>query len=230
MRTLCVIPARGGSRGLPGKNIKMCGGKPLLVWTVEAARAAVLDVVVSSDDVDILDVAARAGAECWVRPSHLASDSASGLDVALDAARYGLEKGYSHILYLQPTSPCRIAEDIKRVLAMLADGVSSVVSVTEDHSCRVLLVGNYIVSGPCNALNRQDREPLWVLNGAIYAASIPTLCEWGSWYGRGTLAYKMPASRSIDIDDEHDLLVADLLLRHRLEQARVQKVGENVNE
>ncbi len=212
-KTLAVITARGGSKGLPRKNVLMAGGKPLVAWTVEAAIAAecVSRVVLSSDDEEIMAAAKDAGCDVpFTRPSHLASDTASSIDVLLHALDQ-LPR-FDYVVLLQPTSPLRTAEDIDAAFElMLERGAPSCVSVCEaDQSpywMYKVAAGDKLqrlLSEVNGATRRQDLPPIYVLNGAIYIAQIDWLRANKSILGGETVAYLMPKDRSLDIDTAQD--------------------------
>jgi CMP-N,N'-diacetyllegionaminic acid synthase len=225
LRVLALIPARGGSKGLPGKNILPVGGRPLLSWTIGTARASryVDRVVLSSDDPVTIEVAEREGCEVpFRRDATLATDEATSVDVVIDA----IERlpGYDIIVLLQPTSPLRTAQDIDGVLALLcrrdADFCVSV-RRAEEHPYWTFLMD---VSGclvpycarPDGILARRQSLPdAWCLNGAVYAARIAPLLEARSFINAKTVAYAMPADRSLDIDTQADLERFEQLLRER---------------
>ncbi len=212
-KTLVVITARGGSKGLPRKNVRLAGGKPLVAWTVEAAIAAecVSRVVLSSDDEEIMAAAKAAGCDVpFSRPSHLASDTASSIDVLLHALDQ-LPR-FDYVMLLQPTSPLRTAEDIDAAFElMLERGAPSCVSVCEaDQSpywMYKVAAGDRLqrlLSEVNVATRRQDLPPIYVLNGAIYIAQIDWLRANKSFVGGETVAYLMPKERSLDIDTAQD--------------------------
>lgn len=215
---LAVVPARGGSRGLPGKNLRHLAGKSLLGWTIAAsADSKYIDrVIVSTDDEAIAAEARRYGAEVpFMRPARLASDEASTIDVVVHAI--GELPGYSTVVVLQPTSPLRTAEDIDRCIERCR-ARGSCVSVSpagklphwmfhiHDDRMEPLVVGGL-------PLRRQDATAPVVLNGAVYAAKIEWLLRHRTLIGKDTVPYVMPKERSVDIDDEPDLLWAEALLR-----------------
>jgi CMP-N-acetylneuraminic acid synthetase len=227
MRTVAIVPARGGSKGIVRKNLRLVAGKPLIYWSIQCARDAGLEVFVSTEDEEIRGVASSLGALPIVRPMNLASDSATGLDVVLHAVGLCHEE-FDNVVVLQPTSPLRQVEDIKKALNWLRVA-PSVVSYTSGHKAMVRVEGDTIVPLFKN-LNRQDEPEQTWLNGGIYGARIPKLMEYRTFYMPGVAGMWMPPERSIDVDREFDLLVADLLLRHRQEQERVLTVGGNVDE
>lgn len=220
-KVLALIPARGGSKGIPGKNIVDVAGKPLIAWTIEAASACprIDSIVISTDDPAIAAEAARFGcAAPFMRPAELASDEASTIDVVLHV----LDRlpGFEILVLLQPTSPLRTAADIDACLDMLTRA-PAVVSVrpAEDHPYLTYMVNGtgvlqpYVTPLAGQSLRRQDLPGAWCLNGAVYAASVTWLKEHKSFFSGETLAYPMPADRSIDIDTPADLRAAEELLR-----------------
>lgn len=222
-RVLAVIPARGGSKGVPGKNIQPVGGRPLIAWTVSAAMASryVDRVILSSDDADIIDAARAAGCEApFVRPDVLATDEATSVDVVLDA----LERvpGYDIVVLLQPTSPLRTAEDIDGALERMAEsGAPGCVSVCQATDHPWLTFGEdgagrlqaFCSPGAGASLRRQDLPPAYVLNGAVYAVDTAGLRATGRFLEPGlTAAWVMPTERSLDIDTWDDIRAADAVL------------------
>jgi len=222
--TFALIPARGGSKGIPRKNIKPIAGKPLIVWTIEAAlRSSLLDaVIVSTDDVEIAEVARLAGAQVpFMRPAELAQDDTPGLDPVLHALDQLPQ--YDSVLLLQPTSPLRTTQDIDACLCLASDrGAHSVVSVTEPDAhpnwtyrlteARTL---EPFVLEPLIA-RRQDLPAVVTLNGAMYYALAQWLRRTRRLVGPETLAYTMARERSIDLDTPLDWMLAESLLKEQL--------------
>ena len=220
-KVLALIPARGGSKGIPGKNIADVGGKPLIVWTIEAALAcsSVDSVVLSSDERAIAEVASRFGcAVPFMRPAALATDEASSMDVVFHTLEQLPE--FDVVLLLQPTSPLRTAADIEACLDLLKAS-PAVVSVrpSEDHPYLTFAINDigtmtpYVKPAAGQSLRRQDLPGAWCLNGAIYAADVEWLKSKGSFVSSETIAYQMPTERSLDIDRPADLRLADEILR-----------------
>jgi len=224
-RVLALIPARGGSKGIPRKNIVPLAGKPLIAHTITAARqASCLDrVVVSTDDGEIAAIASSWGAEVpFLRPTELASDTASGLSVARHALAW-LAEQQSYVpdvlVELQPVAPLRLGEDIDgAVRLLLASGADTVVGLVEaehPYYLRTLdggVVAPFLPDAP-EVFRRQDLPPVYRLNGALLATRTTVLREQHSFYGEKTRGYVMPAERSIDIDTLLDLRIAEALLR-----------------
>lgn len=215
------IPARAGSKGLPGKNVRPLAGKPLIVHTIEAARrSGVFDyLLVSTDGDEIIQVARQAGADVpFVRPAGLATDTARGIDVLHHAMSWLEERGkkFDCIMTLQPTSPLRTAEDILAALDLLIErNANAVVSVCEvEHHpwwCNTLPEGGCMKDflRPGIPANRQELPAFYRLNGAIYLARWDFIRERENWFGPGTYAYVMPRERSVDVDGEVDLMMAE---------------------
>ena len=225
MRLLGLIPARGGSKGVPRKNVREIAGKPLITWTVEAARACqrLSSVIVSTDDEEIAAAARDAGAQVpFLRPSELASDTATSLAVvehALAAQREPIDA----VVLLQPTSPLRTSADIDMVLDIAErTAAPSVVSV---YAANQHPLAMYAMDGDGRLRpyaagekpgRRQDMPPIFLANGAIYFARCEWLLAGRTFIGSETIGYLMPAERSVDIDTPLDWRLAELLL---LEQA-----------
>jgi N-acylneuraminate cytidylyltransferase len=210
---LALIPARGGSKGLPHKNILHAAGLPLIAWTIRAAKnSKVIDrLILSSEDNEIIETAEAWGCEVpFIRPHELSSDEANSIDVALHALQ--MVSGYEYLILLQPTSPLRLASDIDAAFSlMLKHGATSCVSVCETSQSPYLMynlqIDNQLVGllPPLSNVNRrQDLPPVYVLNGAIYISRIDQLLVSKSFVNKDTVAYKMPIERSIDIDTQID--------------------------
>jgi CMP-N-acetylneuraminic acid synthetase len=224
MKILGVIPARGGSKGVYKKNIKLLNGKPLIAYTIEAAIDSNLTkVVVSTDDQEIAAVAKSYGAEVpFIRPDHLATDSAKSMPVILHALKFVEqldEEKYDAVLMLQPTTPFRTTKDINEAIAILestnADSVISVVDVEGHHPARMKFLDNGKLIDPpfCESYENQPRQELqamYIRNGAIYLTKRDTLLN-NSFKGNDCIALIMPASRSVNIDTELDFEYAEFL-------------------
>lgn len=225
MRVLGVVPARGGSKGIPGKNLTPLEGRPLLAWTAGAARASVLTrVVLSTDDERIAEAGRALGLDVpFLRPGELATDDAASIDVALHAldAVEADDDPYDAVMLLQPTSPFRAAEDIDAAVRLLgasgADAVVSVVDVGGHHPARMKwLEGDRLVDPPfaeeVENQPRQSLRPMVIRNGAIYLTRTAVLRR-RTFKGDDCRALVMPAERSVNIDVPLDLVVAEALLR-----------------
>ena len=224
MNTFALIPARGGSKGIPRKNIKTIAGKPLIVWTIEAAlRSPMLRaVVVSTDDPEIAEVARRAGAQVpFMRPAQLAQDQTPGLDPVLHALDQLPQ--YDSVLLLQPTSPLRTTDDIEGFLNLVAQKKTpSAVSVTEADTHPYWTyrlntdqtMARFVDVAP--VARRQDLPAVFSLNGAMYFAEANWLHDSGSLVSAETLAYVMSKEHSVDLDTPFDWKFAELLLKESL--------------
>jgi CMP-N,N'-diacetyllegionaminic acid synthase len=229
MRVLGVIPARGGSKGIPRKNLRLLGGKPLVAWTIEAARGSRLTrTVLSTDDPQIAEVGRRFGAEVpFLRPAELATDRANAIPVmqhALRAVEALSGDTYEALMMLQPTTPLRTAADINAALALLEEtGADSVISVTDvgGHLPQRMkyLENGRLVDPPFNEeyenQPRQELRPMVIKNGAIYLVRRETLLE-GSFKGKDCRGYLMPPERSANIDTPSDFRYAEWLIGERL--------------
>lgn len=222
---LGIIPARGGSKGIPRKNIKPLNGKPLINYTIDAALASqVFDrLIVSTEDPEIAEVSRQAGADVpFIRPVELATDEARGRDVLLHAMDWvgRHDKVYDLVMVLQPTSPLRQATDIIGALELLiSKNGKAVVSVCEvEHHpwwCNTLpedLSMKDFLPGKALHTNRQQLPRYYRLNGAIYCGFWDFVFSNRSWYGNGTYAFVMPRERSVDIDTHIDWELAKILL------------------
>lgn len=224
---LALIPARGGSKGLPGKNIKKLNGKPLIAYTIEAAiKANSIDmVIVSTDCEEIAKVALAYGAEVpFLRPANLSDDSSLAIDnykYTLD--RYSNDTGLSinEFCVLQPTSPLRTVVDIDSAIAMyFENSADSVISYCEEHhpvSWHKYVEGDGSLTnvfGDDVLKNRQDAKPTYYPNGAIYVFS-SELIDSGRYFSERTFAYIMPRKRSVDIDVLDDFKLAEFLLESK---------------
>lgn len=223
--TIIIIPARGGSKRVPRKNVKPLLGKPLICWTIEAAIEAKLcaRIVITSDDNEILNLAQKYAGEGVVarkRPNELATDRASTVDAIVDVLESEEANGNSPetVVLLQPTSPLRNADDIIESLHIFNSGKNSetVVSVCEAEHPTAWL--GYVKKDKSfigtKLLDRrsQDHRKEYRLNGAVYVASAKHIISKKSLFTGNLLASLMPRSRSIDIDEEVDFKICEGLL------------------
>lgn len=208
---LAIVPARGGSKGIPLKNIANCGGKPLIAWTMEAARRSkyVDTVVISSDEVLISRTALAFHPDAiWLRrPAELATDETK-MEAVIDDVIGQLPSGpFAFCVLLQPTSPLRTTEDIDASLELLVcRAAATVTSVHESYA--VPFTG-------MDPPRRQDRKPTLMLNGAIYAFDVERFMQTHRLIDEETLPYVMPAERAVDVDYPLDLALAGLLIGSR---------------
>lgn len=226
MTPLYIIPARGGSKGIPRKNIKPLCGRPLIAYSIDAAIGAGADVqsvILSTDDEEIADTARGLGLPVdYMRPAELATDTAGSREVILDvmdwADRRGME--YDCVVLLQPTSPMRTPDDVKEALAMYSPDIDMVVSVKEA-SCNPYYncfetdgVSGYlnISKGDGMVTRRQDAPKAWEYNGAVYVINPKSIKEKPMGAFTRRVPYIMPGSRSVDLDTPADWLVAEALM------------------
>lgn len=225
-KILAIIPARGGSKRLPRKNILPIGGKPLIQWTIEASNLSkyIDTTFVSTDSSEIASIATDCGLSVpYLRSDSLSSDTASSMDVILDAINNYELKGHSFdlVLLLQPTSPLRDNEDIDGAIELFIEkSAGAVVSVTEcDHSplWTNVLPSDLNLSGfiPDSVLKTrsQDLPTYYRLNGAIYLFEVKNIKNGNNYLSLpNSFGFPMSKSHSIDIDDEHDFIIAEALL------------------
>lgn len=219
---LAIIPARGGSKGVPRKNIRQVAGKPLIAWTIEETKnSKYIDrLILSSDDAEIIAVAREWGCDVpFVRPAELALDDTPGIEPVIHVI-HSLP-GYDYVVLLQPTSPLRTSHDIDACIETCVRTRSSgCVSVTEPDKSPYWMFTldakgkmHPLIKSSGIGLRRQDLAKVYALNGAVYVADCKMLLVSRDLAGEGTVAYIMPKERSLDIDHEMDLAVADFLLR-----------------
>ena len=219
MRVLGIIPARGGSKGVPRKNVRMLGGKPLICHSIDAAKASksVSHFLVSTDDPEIASVSRTAGAEVLDRPAEFAQDSTPMPEVIEHVLR---ERGgdFGIILLLQPTCPQRTAQDIDSALTAFADAavqsVMSVYQVEDHHPGRMYRTENGRLAPLFQewiAARRQDLPPIYHRNGAIYACRVAHFERTGFLWDDRPFPYVMPRSRSLNIDDPFDFEIAEFI-------------------
>lgn len=223
---LGVITARGGSKGIPGKNLKEIGGKPLIAYSIDAGNKSVLitDLIVSTDSREIAEVAKKYGVRVpFMRPSELSSDDVPHLPVMQHAIREMERENnmtYDYCVILQPTSPLRLPEDIDATLEKLissgAESAVTVVQVVQGHPIKVKrLEGDrvlpYVIPEE-EGKRRQDFPVAFRRSGAVYAMRRDTIMEKNRLYGDHIVGYETPKERSIDIDEPVDLVVAEYML------------------
>lgn len=225
MKPLVIIPARGGSKRMPGKNIKLLKGKPLIHYTIDAARDVFDDSVicVSTDDESIKKVAEQTGLKVpFLRPSSLATDTSDSRSVLVHAYNF-YKKNRSYvadtIVLLQPTSPLRNGNHIDECLKLYNDDIDQVLSVKETDSnpyfllfeededgyLKKVLLGDFI--------RKQDCPIVYEINGAIYVINVNSLLDNETLIFKKTKKYVMDKKSSIDIDDEFDFNFAEFFLR-----------------
>lgn len=230
-KILALIPARGGSKGVPHKNIRPVAGKPLIAYSIEAALSAreiLYRVVVSTDDEQIAATARQLGAEVpFLRPADLANDKSPMVPVVRHAVQFIEQQDSVHldwVLLLQPTALFRTAEDIRAAVDLArqggCDSVISVVQVFSTHPILMKKIENDRLLPYCieekEGTRRQDYQPqAFMRNGAIYLVRRDVVVEKGSMWGDVVRPYVMPEERSVNIDSEMDLRLAELMLAER---------------
>ena len=223
-RILGVIPARKGSKGLPGKNLKNLGDKPLIAWSIiEAKKSKYIDrCIVSTDDEEIAQLAKKYGCEVpFMRPAELATDDANVNDVFLHVLDL-LREQYDILVVLQPTSPLRESEDIDHALEMIEhENVSAVVSVCKSNkplpwhfTIEKDGVLKSVFPRKKLSVNRQELSPTYLPNGALFIAYTDFFRSKTTFYteSKSTFAYIMPPERSVDIDNRIDFFTAEAII------------------
>jgi CMP-N-acetylneuraminic acid synthetase len=220
-KILAVIPARGGSKGIKRKNIRELAGKPLLVYSIEAAlKSKYIDkVVVSTEDNSIAEIAKRYGADIIKRPLKLALDESPQIETIFHVLETLKPRQFQIIILLQPTSPLRTYQDIDNAIEnFLGKDCQSLVSVCTSHKelwslkiekgyLKPIFPGNYLKR------RRQNLPTIYVPNGAIFISDVENLRKFKGFYSDKTLPFVMPLERSIDIDTEFDFILAETLLK-----------------
>lgn len=225
-KVLAVIPARGGSKGIPRKNIKSIAGKPLIAWTIETAKKSkyIDRLICSSDDLEIIGVAKEHNCEVpFIRPAELAVDTTSSIDVILHALD-SLEENYDICIMLEPTSPLRETEDIDQALEKListpeAESIVGIAQVESQHPVFIVKLdeNNFINSYLNNNFKfyrRQEIDELFYFEGSMYISFTESLRKRKSFYHEKCLGHLMPKYKAFEIDDETDLLIIETLLNH----------------
>ena len=218
---LAIIPARGGSKGVPRKNVREVGGKPLIAWTIEEAKKSrcIDRLILSSEDAEIIEIAKKWGCEVpFVRPPDLAKDETPGIDPVLHALHE--LPGYDIALVLQPTSPLRKVEDIDEGLEFFEKESASVcVSISEINKTPYSMFSldtqnrlHRVIEQKEVFSRRQDLPKIYMPNGALFISKTKYLQQIKSFYTEDTLGFIMVQERAHDIDDEIDLLFAEFIL------------------
>ena len=223
--TLFVIPARGGSKGLPGKNIKSLCNRPLIAYSIDIARAFTDDknICISTDSEEIKQVVENLGLKVpFLRPDYLATDTATTNDVLLHAVNYYKELGYEYkrLILLQPTSPLRTIEDVEGSLKLYREDIDLVVSVMRSHAPAVLCKENEMgfveLLYNKEATGRQQQLEMYEFNGAIYVINVQSLLEKGLSNFTKRDKFIMSKEHSIDIDDIYDFNLVESIIKERL--------------
>ena len=231
-RILCIVPARAGSKGLPGKNVRLLGGKPLLTWPISAALESshVDRVIISTDSQEYADIAVAAGADApFLRPDELASDHSPSIDFIIHALDKLAQSGdhYDWLLLLEPTSPLTEAADVDAAIAMLAaaDGLAESVvgvtamesqhpaySVTRHPDGRIApLQGQRFADMP----RRQDLTPMFNLDGSLYLSTVSALRRERNFCHDRTFGYVSSQEKALEVDSLTDFICIEALLAYR---------------
>lgn len=234
-KIIAIILARGGSKGVPKKNIKLLKGKPLIVYTIESAlKSKYLDrVIVSTDNREIAEISKKNGAEVIKRPKRLATNRAKVIDAVLHAIDILKKERYrlDIVVLLQPTSPLRdhkdIDETIKLFLVNKPEFLVSVYRLEHSSYCSFQLKGKYLkpISGwKYFKLNRQEIPKTYMPNGAIYISTPKAIKKYRMFLSTKTIPYIMSREKSVDIDEEIDFKIAEFLLKnHVIKKPKIKK-------
>lgn len=223
---LYIIPARGGSKGIPRKNIKPLGGKPLIGWTIDAARAAGAPdshIILSTDDDEIADTARSLGLEVpYMRPAHLGGDTVGSREVILDVMEWADSQGlaYDCVVLLQPTSPLRTSADIRATIEAWTPEIDMAVTVMPAasnpyYNCFETDAATgylHVSKGDGLLTRRQDAPEAWEFNGAVYAITPDSIRRMPLGAFPRRIPVAMPRERSIDLDTPFDWLVAEAMV------------------
>ncbi|MBR4787934.1 MAG: acylneuraminate cytidylyltransferase family protein [Bacteroidales bacterium] len=229
MTPLIIIPARGGSKGIPHKNIKLLNGKPLICYSIDVARQYTIDenICVTTDDNEIISVVEQYGLKVpFVRPAELATDTASSNDVLVHALNFYESQGrqVDVVILLQPTSPFRKVSFVKEAVELYNEDLDMVVSVKEtsanpyyncfEEDTNGFLLISKSISHPIT--RRQDAPKVWEYNGSIYVINPISLKDKGMQHFMKIRKYPMPELYSVDIDHLFDWKIAELLLNENM--------------
>lgn len=228
MNVIGIIPARGGSKGVKNKNIRKVNGKHLINYTIENAVKSELldDFLVSTDSSKIAEIAEKAGAKVpFLRPKELATDTATSLSVVQHAVRqHENQTGYSidAVILLQPTTPLRKSKDIDQALELFTESDSeSLISCYEAKDAHPNYMYEFKRGQIMESIKnqddiphrRQDFDPVFLINGAIYISTRELIFEEGKIHTNEPIGYQMPRDRSINIDEPFDLKLAELIIK-----------------
>jgi CMP-N,N'-diacetyllegionaminic acid synthase len=227
---LAIIPARGGSKGLPGKNILPLAGKPLIIWSLEAARnSKFIDrCIVSTDDDKIVEIVKEFGGEIpFNRPAHLATDESTTFDVLEHGIQFFKSQSveFDYLVLLEPTSPLRDSNDIDLSIKILhsnrsnADSIVGVSKVEATHPVFDVSINKMGLIQPFmgesfKIYRRQEIEELYFFEGSIYVSDIQVLLEEKNFYHDRTMPFIMPRWKSLEIDEMIDLLTAETIIKN----------------
>lgn len=233
-KIIAIIPARGGSKGLPRKNIKPLLGKPLVAWTIEQAKnSKYIDrIIVSTDDKEITEISRKYGAEVpFLRPKELARDDSPTIDVIMHAIDWFEKRGdyFDIVVLLEPTSPLRDVEDIDKCVEILignpkAKAIVGVAKLESSHPEFNMVINEegFIrkTDGTTNfkVLRRQDLEDVYFFEGSIYISEVGVLKQKKNFYHESTLAYVVPKYKSLEVDELCDFICTEALMKAKKEK------------
>lgn len=224
-KILAIIPARGGSKGLPGKNIRPLLGKPLIGWTIEQAKASqyIDELFVSTDSQEIADIAEQFGVKVpSLRPAELSADKSPSSEFII----YTLEllksegRNFDIFVLLEPTSPLRDVEDIDKSISMLinnadAESIIGVSKIEDKHPDFLVLLENRFIRSYTNAYSvkrRQDLDDLYFFEGSVYASKVDAYLKNRTFIHKNTLGYVVPKYKSFEVDDIVDFKIIEALM------------------
>jgi len=226
-RVLGLLPARGGSKGIPGKNMRLLLGRPLIAWAASALAAATTPArrICSTDDLTIAETAVVAGLETpWLRPLDLATDTSLVVDVISHALRTLVKDGdapYTHVALVQATSPTVTAMDIDAAVNLAisgkADTVISGFPAGQRHPSAMFSINtdktiDWLLEDKQRMARRQDLPPIYIRTGLVYVMRADLVLDRGTIYGERILALTVPEERALTIDDERDFRLAEFML------------------
>jgi CMP-N,N'-diacetyllegionaminic acid synthase len=234
MKVLFIIPARGGSKGLPGKNIKLLNNKPLIAYSIEAALSAAAqigdsEVVVSTDSESIAKIAKDFGAKVpFIRPEELSNDTAASIDVMLHALQIMEQEHqqFEHICMVEPTSPQRDGQDLYQAYLKLihepeAESIVGVSKTEGGHPLFLTHLKNGFLDPYANksykVYRRQEIDEVYFFEGSMYISKVNALKKRKSFYHEKTLGYEMPKWKAFEIDDATDFLIIERLIQAKQE-------------
>ena len=229
---IAIVPARAGSKGLPGKNIRELCGKPVIGWTIEAGLASeyIDEVVVSTDSEEIAGIARKFGATTpFIRPPEIATDDATSFEVIKHVLEYfkdELNTSFDYTVLLEPTSPLRDSLDIDRALEELIESSHAVsivgIAKTEGQNPVFLvklsenasIIG--FMGGAIRTVRRQEIEDVYFFEGSIYISETLALLERKTFYHEEAIGFLVPKWKSLEIDDEDDFVMVEALMAKKL--------------
>ncbi|MGH4125356.1 MAG: cytidylyltransferase domain-containing protein [Clostridium sp.] len=228
-RFLAIIPARGGSKGIPNKNIMAICGKPLIAYTIEAGKKSkYIDEIIVSTDSDVIKVIAQQyGAVVpFLRPKELSSDSAKSIDVVIHAIDFYKNNNiaFDYVILLQPTSPLRTFEHLDEAIEKIIESSrTSLVSVCEAEENPILMRNiendklKEVISFEGTNLRRQDLPAFYIFNGALYINSTDMLVDEKKFVNEDTIPYVMDKESSVDIDTMLDARLVELIIKESMD-------------